>query len=84
MKVRKIRRALVPIKREPTEDEKWQLYKSEERLWQCQTEMLDILEHLGEWSIDYQRDYYVLKDYFDRDTPPWQRKPYKQFKGRGD
>ena len=35
------------MNREPTEDEKWELYKFEENLWRCQAEMLDILENLG-------------------------------------
>ena len=43
----KFKRALNRITRVPTDDEKSELIKSEERLWECQAEILDILEHLG-------------------------------------
>ena len=83
MDAKQIQESIVPVNREPTEDEKWELYKFEENLWRCQAEMLDILENLGEWGEGYQRDYFALKNMFDRDIPPCQRKPYKKFSGLG-
>ena len=83
MDAKQIQKAIVPVDREPTEDEKWELYNFEENLWRCQAEMLDILENLGEWSVGYQRDYFVLKDMFERDVLPCQRRPNKKFTGHG-
>lgn len=78
-----VKRELVKITREPTEEEKWQLSKMEENLWCHQDEILDILEVFGEWFEECQSEYYELKEIFERCLPPCQRRPDKKFLGQG-
>ena len=66
-----IKRAIVPLNREPTDYEIHSLSDTEQNLQNDLQGALNNLKYLGKWSGGYESDYYKLKRFLIKHDMLW-------------